>query len=186
MKISFSLGLLGLLLFLFAGCGIKIQEYHSSADNIVELRKYSTKIAVGNFNANNAGESHILCRLAETISTPSGEPFSEYIRKALIDELKMAGLYDENSIIVIVGNLNNIYGSSMLGNAYWEFDVTLTQKDTNKTFNIKSKIDYPSAYLAFTACTNMATTLNKGVKELIYKIITHKEFVNIMQDSKPK
>ena len=98
----------------------------------------------------------------------------------------MAGLYDENSIIVIVGNLNNIYGSSMLGNAYWEFDVTLTQKDTNKTFNVKSKTDYPSAYLAFTACTNMATTLNKGVKELIYKIITHKEFVNIMQDSKPK
>lgn len=184
MKVSFSFCLVNLLIFFFTGCGIKTQEYHSSADNVIELKKYSTKVAVGNFSANNAGESHILCRLAETISTPSGEPFSEYIRKALIEELKIAGLYDKNSNIVIIGNLNNIYGSSALANAYWEFDVTISQENTSKTFNIQSKTNYPSAFLAFTACTNMAATLNKDVKELVNKIIIHKEFADIMQDYK--
>ncbi|TLD86541.1 hypothetical protein [Helicobacter sp. MIT 05-5294] len=183
MKRFLYLSLIGLFALLFVGCGIKTQTYHSSADNMLELKKYNTKVKVGAFSANNAGENHILCRLAETISTPSGETFSEYIRKALIEELKIAGLYDENSDIVIIGNLNNIYGSSMIGNAYWSFDITISQENTSKTFNVQSKTDYPSAYLAFTACTNMASTLNTGVKDLINKIITHKEFADIMQNT---
>lgn len=73
MKAFFGCCLVGLFALLFVGCGIKTQEYHSSADNVIELKKYSTKVKVGAFSANNAGENHILCRLAEIISTPSGD-----------------------------------------------------------------------------------------------------------------
>ena len=35
----------------------------------------------------------VLCvDLAETVSTPKGEPFSEYIKDAFVSELKMAGV----------------------------------------------------------------------------------------------
>ena len=83
---------------LFTGCGIKTSEYNVSADNVSTLRDYKElKLDVGNFTATNVGESSVMCRLAETISTPKGEPFSEYIKEALLSELKMAGVYDKNS-----------------------------------------------------------------------------------------
>ena len=36
-----------------------------------------------------AGESSVMCRLAETVSTPKGESFEEYIKDVLVSELKM-------------------------------------------------------------------------------------------------
>ena len=71
-----------------------------SADNVQKLRDYKElKLDVSNFTATKAGESSILCRLAETVSTPKGESFEEYIKDALISELKMAGTYDKNSTL---------------------------------------------------------------------------------------
>ena len=112
---------------LFTGCGIKTTEYNVSADNVQTLRAYQdVKLGVSDFTATNKGESSVMCRLAETVSTPKGEPFSEYIKEALISELKMAGNYDTASDLKISGNLNKIYGSTMFGNAYWEVNVTIT------------------------------------------------------------
>ena len=121
-KILISTSLLATLLF--TGCGIKTNEYNVSADNVQTLRNYQDlKLDVSNFTASNKDESSVMCRLAETVSTPKGEPFSEYIKDAFVSELKMAGVYDKNSDLKISGNLNKIYGSSMFGNAYWEMNI---------------------------------------------------------------
>ena len=136
-KILISTSLLATLLF--TGCGIKTNEYNVSADNVQTLRNYQDlKLDVSNFTASNKDESSVMCRLAETVSTPKGEPFSEYIKDAFVSELKMAGVYDKNSDLKISGNLNKIYGSSMFGNAYWEMDVTVTSSNGNSiTVNTK-------------------------------------------------
>ena len=144
---------------LFTGCGIKTSEYNVSADNVSTLRDYKElKLDVGNFTATNVGESSVMCRLAETISTPKGEPFSEYIKEALLSELKMAGVYDKNSDLKISGNVNKVYGSSMFG----------------------TKRDYPSSYLATTACNNMGTSFSPTIKQLIGEIINHKDFPTLL------
>ena len=145
-KILISTSLLATLLF--TGCGIKTNEYNVSADNVQTLRNYQDlKLDVSNFTASNKDESSVMCRLAETVSTPKGEPFSEYIKDAFVSELKMAGVYDKNSDLKISGNLNKIYGSSMFGNAYWEMDVTVTSSNGN-SITVNTKRDYPSSYLA--------------------------------------
>ena len=120
-----------------------------------------------------------MCRLAETISTPKGEPFSEYIKEALLSELKMAGVYDKNSDLKISGNVNKVYGSSMLGNAYWEINVTVTST-TGKSITVNTKRDYPSSYLATTACNNMGTSFSPTIKQLIGEIINHKDFPTLL------
>lgn len=165
---------------LFTGCGIKTSEYNVSADNVSTLRDYKElKLDVGNFTATNAGESSVMCRLAETISTPQGEPFSEYIKEALLSELKMAGVYDKNSDLKISGNVNKVYGSSMFGNAYWEINVTVTST-TGKSITVNTKRDYPSSYLATTACNNMGTSFSPTIKQLIGEIINHKDFPTLL------
>lgn len=165
---------------LFTGCGIKTSEYNVSADNVSTLRDYKElKLDVGNFTATNVGESSVMCRLAETISTPKGEPFSEYIKEALLSELKMAGVYDKNSDLKISGNVNKVYGSSMLGNAYWEINVTVAST-TGKSITVNTKRDYPSSYLATTACNNMGTSFSPTIKQLIGEIINHKDFPTLL------
>ncbi|QOG12225.1 hypothetical protein [Arcobacter sp. FWKO B] len=78
-KVLVSLGFIASV-FLFTGCGIKTSEYSVSADNVSELRTYEgVKINVGEFSASNPGEKTIMCRLAETITTPKGESFEKYI-----------------------------------------------------------------------------------------------------------
>ncbi len=58
---------------LFTGCGIKTTEYNPSADNVQTLRDFKDlKLNVSNFTSTNKGESSVLCRLAETVSTPKG------------------------------------------------------------------------------------------------------------------
>lgn len=63
----------------FTGCGIKTSEYNVSADNVQTLREHKDlKLNVSDFTATNKDESSVMCRLAETVSTPQGEPFSQY------------------------------------------------------------------------------------------------------------
>ena len=178
-KILISTSLLATLLF--TGCGIKTNEYNVSADNVQTLRNYQDlKLDVSNFTASNKDESSVMCRLAETVSTPKGEPFSEYIKDAFVSELKMAGVYDKNSDLKISGNLNKIYGSSMFWNAYWEMDVTVTSSNGN-SITVNTKRDYPSSYLASTACNNMGTSFAPSVKQLIGDILDHKDFSKLVR-----
>ena len=170
-----------LAIFLFTGCGIKTSEYNVSADNVQTLRDFKElKVDVANFTATTPGESSVMCRLAETISTPKGEAFSEYIKEALVSELKMAGVYDKNSDLKISGNLNKIYGSTMFGNAYWEISVTISSSN-GKSLSVNTKRDYPSSYLASTACTNMGTSFSPTIKQLISDIINHKDFSSLIK-----
>lgn len=123
---------------LFTGCGITT-EYNPSADNVQTLRDFKDlKLNVSNFTSTNKGESSVLCRLAETVSTPKGEPFSTYIENALLSELKMAGNYDKNSNINLSGNINKVYGSSMFGHAYWEINATI-KSSNGKSLTVNTK-----------------------------------------------
>ena len=177
-KILISTALLATLLF--SGCGIKTNEYNVSADNVQTLRNYKDlKLDVSTFTASNKDESSVMCRLAETVSTPKGEPFSQYIEEALISELKMAGVYDKNSDLKISGNLNKIYGSTMFGNAYWEINVTITSSN-GKSITVNTKRDYPSSYLASTACNNMGISFAPTIKQLINDILNHKNFGELL------
>lgn len=165
---------------LFTGCGIKTSEYNVSAENVSQLRSYDgVKINVGEFSASTPNEKSKLCRLAETITTPKGESFEQYIKEAFVSELKMANLYDKASNLTITGNVEKVYGSSVIGNAYWEVSVTI--KSTNgKSIKVDTKRDYPSAFIANTACNNMATSFSPTIKQLINDIISHKDFPSLI------
>ena len=100
-------------------------RYSISADNIVALRSLNGKIInVGAFSATIPGQKEILCPGgAGSVITQDGEPFAEFIRKALLDELKMANVYSPSAPVTITGNLDaiNFYTAS----GYWKLDLTI-------------------------------------------------------------
>ncbi|QOG12224.1 hypothetical protein [Arcobacter sp. FWKO B] len=92
----------------------------------------------------------------------------------------MANLYDKASNLVISGNVERIYGSSMLGDAYWEVSVSI-KSSNGKTLTVDTRREYPSAFIAITACNNMATSFSPTIKQLVSEVINHKDFKDLIQ-----
>lgn len=166
---------------LFTGCGIKSSEYSASAKNVQALKNYGDyKIGVSMFTAKTPGKYSTLCRLAETITTPNDEAYELYIENALKEELIMSGLYDDKSQIKIMGFVEEVIGSSMLGDAFWKFRLKVSSSN-GKEFIVDTKKSYSSSFIAYTACNNMGSTFSSSVKQLINDIVTHKDFISLLK-----
>lgn len=176
MKLGLTIASATIAGLVLTGCGIKTSDYAVSAENVQKLRSYKdVKLGINTFSADTKDESTVLCRAAETIETPNDESFAKYIENALKDELIMSGVYDENAALKLSGHLKKIYASSMIGDAYWSFDLKITSSN-GETIDLQSKNEYGSAFLAYTACNNMGGSFAPSVKKLIKDIINHPKF----------
>lgn len=149
-----------------SGCSTyAASRYSISADNVVALRELKgKKVSVGPFAALKLGESEIMCRGVGPIKTPDGEPFSEFIRKALIDELRIADVYSATSRPTLTGTLNEIDFSSATG----EWDLALVIKSSNgQSMLVTENYSFSSSYYGETACNQTAQALMPAVQNLV-------------------
>jgi len=164
-----------------SGCANKVQAYAVSTENLLTLKGLATKankVNVGEFTDSGKHERAVMCRLATPIGTPKGETFASYIQNAFKKELIISDMYDPNAKNTITANINDVYGSTVLGNAYWSFDVTV-KSSNGKSYNVKSKYDYESSFSAMSACSEMQRSFPLAVQKLIGDIIRHPKFVEL-------
>lgn len=180
MQTNISLTLLVLGTILVTGCANKVATYSVSTDNIMSLKNLSKGINLGDFTDSNRNESKVMCRLATPVGTSSGETFTSYIKKAFKKELLVSNKYDETSNTKLSMNLDKIYGSTTLGNAYWEFQVTV-KNSNGKRFPLNSKYEYESSYLATSACSEMQRSFVPAVQKLIGETVQHNMFKTLIQ-----
>ncbi|MGB5867388.1 MAG: hypothetical protein WBG69_05885 [Arcobacteraceae bacterium] len=178
-KTGLSLVAVAVLSIGFTGCGVKVATYGASSENVSQLKKYDTKLNVNNFTATTS-ESSIMCRLSDPIKTPNGESFEQYVENALIEELKMAGLYSKDAKITLNGHLNEVSASSTPGTANWEFSVKVSSSN-GESFTVTSKKDYSSSFMAHYACNDMAEAFKPAVQKLITSIINHPKFSSLVK-----
>ncbi|WP_069471809.1 hypothetical protein [Candidatus Marithrix sp. Canyon 246] len=172
-----------LLLISFSGCANKVHNYAISSDNMLALKTFSNSsegIKIVKFTDSNKNEATLMCRLSTPVGTPKGETFASYIENAFTKELMVSDMYNENSTIIITANLNDIYGSTVLGNAYWKFDITVKSSNGN-SYNVNTKYDYESSLLVYSACTEMQRSFVPAVQKLNGEIIKHPKFKNLIQ-----
>jgi hypothetical protein len=163
-----------------SGCSTyAANRYSISVDNVTALKTLTDKqINVGQFTATKPGLSEIMCRGVGPIKSPDGETFENYIRKAFIDELKLAELYSVNSSVTLTGNLDNIDFSSNSGT--WNLAATI--KSTNgKVVTVSENYSYTTSFYGETACNQTAQALMPAVQDLISKIIRHPDFPTLVE-----
>ncbi len=168
---------------LFVGCANKVPEYAPSTDNIVLLKSFTKDnkgIDVINFTDSGRNESKVMCRLAYPVGIANGKTFASYIEDAFKKELVIAGLYNPKSNIKISANIDKVYGSTMLGNAYWEFTVTLKSSNGTK-YTVKSKYSYESSFTAYSACSEMQRSFVPAVQKLIQDIVKNPRFKDLIK-----
>lgn len=183
MKKVMTLGLVVAGALLMSGCANKVPTYSNSPKNMRAVKSVAATapaVNIGNFTSSNEGESKVMCRLATPVGTPDGVTFAKYIEDALSTELEMGNMIDPKSKITVTANLDNIYGSTLLGNAYWEFKLKVTSSN-GKSFDVTSRYDYESSFSAYSACTEMQRSYLPAVQELVNKIVTNPQFPELLK-----
>lgn len=106
-----------------------------------------------------------------------------YLKKALEDELKVAGAHAASSPkIVLSGIVNKLEFSSSRGltGGSWDVDVTLNSSN-GKTMMAAEHYEFESGFVADTACKQTAEAYMPTVQNLIGKIVRSPEFKGLLQ-----
>ncbi len=158
-----------------SGCSTyATNRYSISADNVSTLRTVvKDKLAVGEFTATKPGKSSIMCRGVGPIKTPDGEPFEDFVRSALISEMKIAEVYAASAPVIITGSLDKIDFNSASGK--WNLGLTLNSNN-GASFSLEDEYDFTTSFYGETACNQTGQALMPAVQNLITKALTSPNF----------
>jgi hypothetical protein len=164
---------------LATGCSTySANRYSISTDNVVALRSLNGKtVNVGAFSSSTPGQTEIMCRGVGPIKTPDGEPFAEFVRKAMLDELRIANTYSSSAPVTITGNLDAIDFSSNSGN--WNLALTI-RSSNGKSMSVSESYGYTSSLYGETACNQTAQAFMPAVQDLVGKVVRSPEFVALV------
>jgi len=162
------------------GCSTyAVQRYSNSTDNVMALREIKDKkIKIGAFTSKQPSTASIMCRGVGPIKTPDGETYPEYVRKALIDELKIADVYSADAPITLTGQLNDIDFSSNSGN--WNLSLTVTSTN-GESLTATEDYKYTTSFYGETACNQTAQAVMPAVQDLIGKVVRNPEFKSLLK-----
>jgi hypothetical protein len=167
-----------------------IPRYGLSADNVLALKKVGQKVNVGPFTASPPGRAEIGCRGKGPVKTPDERPFEDYIRRALIDELKVAEVLSDSAPVTLTANLGQIDFSSLKGE--WTMDVTFASSNGRSlalpilySFKTGPAFTFPQlgsqAAADERACAETAQAFPAAVQVLIGKLVHHPEFAAMLR-----
>jgi len=159
---------------LISGCAYKASPYGASVKNVESIRLTNIKpVSVAQFQSAKPGLASITCRAAgPVIISPS---FESYIENAFIDELKLAGAYNQNSNITLSGKLEEIDFSSGMTDGKWIFTLVVSN-NRNESFTTKSTFGFSGSFVADKACQEVAQGFGPAVQKLIEDVIKDPKF----------
>lgn len=168
------------LVSLLSGCSTyAVSRYSPDVDNVVALRSFEgNKIDVGVFTSSDSDKKEIMCRGVGPIKTPDGETYSDFVREAFIDELKMAEIYSDSASIALSGNVDRIDFSST--NGVWNLALTV-KSSTGETVSVSEDYEYKTSFYGETACNQTAQALMPAVQNLVGKVVRSQEFTRLVR-----
>lgn len=157
-------------------------RYSINADTNVAIKALGvTGVSVGTFSGPATFDNS--CRAAGPLAPPDGGTHTGYIKKALEDELKVAGAYAAGaSRVSLSGVVNKLAFSSSRGltGGSWDIDLTLTSSN-GKTLQAVEHYEFESGFVADTACKQTAEAYFPAVQNLIGKAVRSPEFAGLVK-----
>ncbi len=107
-----------------------------------------------------------------------GLSYAGYIRKALIDEMKIAGVYDNSGIVTLTGSVDKLAFSSI--NSFWDINLTVTSS-TGRYVSVVEHYRFPGSWTGVSACKNVADSFFPAVQDLLQKLIASPGFLALIR-----
>ncbi|MCG9081521.1 hypothetical protein [Laribacter hongkongensis] len=157
------------------------QRYSISANNNVAIKEAKVgNIGVGAFKGPAVFDNS--CRAAGPVAPPDNMTFQEYIRQALISELKIAGAYNEKEDnVVLSADVEKLSFSSSRGLTGGSWDVGMIVRSSNgRSTYVSEHYEFNSGFVADTACKQTAEAFLPTVQNLIEKLVKSREFKGLV------
>ena len=156
-------------------------RYSISAETVTGLRAFRGQtVSVGTFTAAAPGRSEITCRAVGPIKTPDGEPFEVFIRKAFVDELRIAEIYSESAPITLTGRLNALDFSSGITDAGWNIGLTVSSSN-GRSLTVTEAYKFTSSWYGETGCNQTAHAFMPAVQNVVRKVVGHPDFGGLLR-----
>lgn len=170
-------------LVVVAGCTHTTARYAPAAKNVSAIRASATeKAAVGSFLNQTDSELKSLACGAMQIAPPDGMSFPEYLREALISELRMADLYSPSAPLTLTGDLHRmeIDSSAFSLTSAWTIEMTV-RSSNGKSLSVIKSHRFPSFHGDETSCEISARRLVDAVQDTLGEVVQAPEFRELMQ-----
>lgn len=166
-----------------AGCStFTTPRYSIAPDTNVALKAINTSgVSVGAFTGPATFDAS--CRGAGPLATVDGISHSEYLRKALEAELKVAGIHtDQTPRVVLSGQVTKLEFSSTRAITGGSWDIQMLLKSSNgMSLTAAETYLFQSGFVADTACKQTAEAYLPAVQNLIAKTVRTAEFKSLLQ-----
>lgn len=171
---KFATSILVVTVSLLSGCAFNASPYGAAVKNVEAIKASGIKaVAVSQFTSTKPGLTTITCRAAGPVTvSPS---FEGYIQNALIDELKLAGVYNPTSGITLTGRLEEVDFSSGMTDGNWTFSLAVSN-NRNESFVAKSRFGFSGSFVADRACQEVAQAFGPAVQKLIEDVVQNPKF----------
>jgi len=171
---------LAVLLFDLAmgGCStFETPRYVKSPGTAVLLMKsVVTGVGVGAFAGPEDFDTQ--CRAAGPLRLPDGISHTEYIKKALEEELKAAGVFQSDKPrVILAGTVNRLEFSSArgLGGGSWDIEITLSSSN-GRSLRASESYVFESGFRGRKACNRTAEAFMPAVQNIIRKMLSSPGF----------
>ncbi|MEI6180755.1 MAG: hypothetical protein WCP31_08370 [Chloroflexales bacterium] len=171
--------LVAISLLVLGACTNAPQRYGISADNNTALRASGGRnISVGQFTKTAEFENN--CRgIYGQLSLPDNMSFEGYIQKGLIDELKVAGMFDEKEPkVVLSGVIEKLAFSTLTrltGGGSWDIGLRVNSSNGKSTY-VSEHYEFDSSIQVWAACSQTANAYMPAVQNILGKLIKSPDF----------
>lgn len=169
--------------FALAGCETLVTpRYSVTGDNNVAVKALGVgSLGVGEFTGPASFDAN--CRALGPVEVADGITHTQYIRRAFEEEFKIAGIFAASSPrITLRGTVTRLEFSSTraLTGGSWDIELTLTSSN-GSSMKVTEHYEFPSGFLAPTACKQTAEAFAPTVQNLVGKIFRSPEFRSLVR-----
>lgn len=172
---------------LLVGCANTTQRYGISTENNQILRGIENPrpIKVGAFTTSGPNKATIDCRNMYPLTVPSSS-YEAYIREALVDELKLSGIYSDTANIELTMHFEQIdFSSAITGNWVISAQFTIAGKPP---FSVITNYGFTDVnWGPSLACSNTAAAFVPAVQNFLKTMFLDPRFKEaILGSGNPK
>lgn len=172
-----------LIVLILSACTNAPQRYGISADNNMALKASgSGNINVGSFTKT-ADLSNNCRGIYGQLSLPDNMSFEGYIQKGLIDELKVAGMFDDKAAkITLSGDVEKLSFSTLtglMGGGSWDIGLRVNSSN-GKSAYVSEHYEFDSSIQVWAACAQTANAYMPAVQNILGKLIKSPDFKSLV------
>lgn len=173
-------------MLVLSACSNAPQRYSISTGNNITLKTLKAS-GVGNINVGSFTRTADLnnnCRLLYgTIALPDKMSFEGYIQNGLVNELKVADMFDDkNAAITLTGVVEQLSFStltSLLGGGSWDIGLRINSSN-GKSAYVSEHYEFEASGQVWAACSQTANAYTPAVQDILGKLITSPDFKSLV------